>query len=487
MTDASTPMHDTLNLDQLAQDVQARRQASKGGVWIQRARALLLVVGAYVFFTSNELLPILLLAAAIGGPVIAIVLMYAPQFRRNIFELRRAHDMLRHLLPDLPRPDIHYPTLFPWQIATLIALLLVATTIWMYQQYVPEWQMIVTVLLVAAAGLLAWMSVALIRAYPTQDANGRAFLRGRVMDWTGAILLLLMLTSIFPAWLWQQLDPAGSNFMTLFFVYIVGIIAFTIVLVANQRLPVYWVFRGPLERGDYDGALRRVELLLRWCPQNIYFKSMRAILLLFAVRPDEAEQLTRDLLANPHTNSATLASTATNLGYALLRQNRYDDALPFLEAGVRIQPEFGSLYGGVASYYSRQKIEPQRALELRNRAVELTPRPKKLRGIESYMWVGLLSGLAVAAAQAGDDSRADAALNQAFKDCDRRFIPALATVHSDAGLIARLRGHEADAQSHFAHAAELDPNGHGGHVARGAARDGLKLEPQRHRGHRDLS
>jgi tetratricopeptide (TPR) repeat protein len=195
---------------------------------------------------------------------------------------------------------------------------------------------------------------------------------------------------------------------------------------------------------------------------------MRAILLLLAVRVEEAERATRDLLANPHTPWATLASSATNVGYALLGQKRYEGALTFLEAGVHIMPEYGSLYSGVASYYSRQKIEPQRAMKLRNRALELTARPKKLRGIDSYMWVGLLSGLAVAAARAGDDARANVALNQAFKDCDRRFLPALAVVHCDAGLIARLQGHEADAQSHLAHAIELDPLGYAGHVAREA-------------------
>lgn len=476
LTDGNTSMHDTLDLDQLAQEVQARQQASKGGVWMQRARAVLLVAAVYLFFTFNIFMPALIVAAVNIAPAIVLFLVYAPQFRRNIVELRRARELLHHLLPDLPRPAMHYPLLFPWQIATLIALLLAATTVFMYQKYVPEWEAILAVLLAAAAALVAWMSAALIRAYPTQDANGRAFLRGRVMDWTAAILLLLLLTNILPAWLWQQLDPAGISIMALFVLSLLGIIAFTAVLSANQRLPVYWVFQGPLERGDYDGALRRVDLLLRWRPQNVYFQSMRGILLLFAVRPDEAERVTRDLLANPHTHGPTLASSATNLGYALLGQKRYDEALPFLEAGVRIMPEYGSLYSGVANYYSRQKIETQRALALRNRAVELTPRPKKVRGIDSYMWVGLLSGLAVAAARAGDDARANAALNQAFKDCDRRFIPVLAVVHCDAGLIAQLQGHEADAQSHFAHAIELDPHGYAGHVARGAGGGTEKLK-----------
>jgi tetratricopeptide (TPR) repeat protein len=471
MAEGNIAVRDTLDLEQLAKEVQARRQASKGGVWMQRARAVLLVAGVYVFFTFNILTPALIVVAVNLAPVIVLFLVYAPQFRRNIGELRRARELLHHLLTDLPRPEMHYPTLFPWQIATLIALMLAATTVFMYQRYVPEWEAILAVLLAAAAALVAWMSLALIRAYPTQDANGRAFLRGRVIDWTAAVLLLLFLTNALPAWLWQQLDPAGINIMALFVLSLLGIIAFTAVLSANQRLPVYWVFHGPLERGDYDGALRRVDLLLRWRPQNIYFKSMRGILLLFAMRPDEAERVTRDLLANPHTNGATVATSATNLGYALLGQKQYGDALPFLEAGVRIMPEYGSLYSAVASYYSRQKIEPQRAMELRNRAVELTPRPKKVRGIESYMWVGMLSGLAVAAAQAGDDARANVALNQAFKDCDRRFIPVLAVVHCDAGLIARLQGHEADAQSHFAHAVELDPHGYAGHVAREALQE----------------
>jgi tetratricopeptide (TPR) repeat protein len=349
----------------------------------------------------------------------------------------------------------------------------------MYQRYVPYWEVIVTAVLAVAAALLAWMSVALIRVYPKQDANGRAFLRGRVMDWTAAILLLLLFISVFPAWAWQQLDPKGINIVALSIVSLLGIAAFAVVLWANQRLPIYWVFHGPLQRGDYEGALRRVDLLLRWRPQNIYFKSLRGILLLLAVRSGEAETMMRELLANPHTNGMSVATSATNLGYALLGQKRYDEALLFLEAGVRIQPEYGSLYSGVASYYSRQKIEAQRDLELRNRALELTARPKKLRGIDSYMWASLLSGLAVAAAQAGDDARANAALNQAFQDCDRRFLPAVAAVHCDAGLVAQAQGFAADAESHFAHAIELDPNGHAGHTARQALQAGTNAFSQR--------
>jgi tetratricopeptide (TPR) repeat protein len=437
-------------------------------MWMQRGRAVLLVAAIYVFFTFNIFTPALIVVAVNLAPVLMLFLVYAPQFRRNILELRRAHELLHHLLLDLPRPDRHYPTLFPWQIATLIALLLAATTVFMYQRFVPEWEAILAVILFAAAALAAWMSLPLIRAYPGQDANGRAYLRGRVLDWTAAVLLLLFLTNAFPAWLWQQLDPAGVNITALFVLSLLGIMALTVVFSANQRLPAYWVFRGPLERGDYDGALRRVDWLLRWRPQNIYFKGIRGILLLFAVRPGEAEQATRELLTNPNTHWTTLASSATNLGYALLGQKRYDEALPFLEAGVRIMPEYGSLYSGVANYYSRQRIEPQRALDLRTRGIELTTRPKKLRGIDSYMWAGMLSGLAVAAARAGDDARANVALNQAFKDCDRRFIPAVAVVHCDAGLVARLQGHEADAQSHLAHAIELDPHGYAGHVAREA-------------------
>jgi tetratricopeptide (TPR) repeat protein len=241
-----------------------------------------------------------------------------------------------------------------------------------------------------------------------------------------------------------------------------------LVLNTNMRLPQQWVSGAPLARGDYDGALRRVDFLLRWRPHNTLFQSMRAILLLFAARPEEAERITRGLLANPETMSANLGITATNLGYALLGQRRYDEALPLLEAGVHILPEYGTTYSGVAGYYLRQKIEFQRALELKNRAVELTPRPKKRKGIECYGWVTLLSGLAEAAALAGDDARADAALNQAFADCDRGFIPGLANLHTDAGLIARHRGNEADAYSHFAHAAELDPHGYAGQQARDA-------------------
>jgi tetratricopeptide (TPR) repeat protein len=328
-------MLDTLNLDQLAEEVQARQQASKGGVWMGRVRAVLLVAAVYVFFTFNVFTPALIVVAVNLAPVIVLFLVYAPQFRRNILELRRARELLHHLLPDLPRPAMNYPTLFPWQIATLIALLLAATTVFMYQRFVPEWEAILTGLLAAAAALLAWMSLALIRAYPKQDGQGRAFLRGRMMDWTAAILLLLLLTNVLPAWLWQQLDPVGINIMALFVLSLLGIIAYSAALSANQRLPVYWVFRGPLERGDYEGALRRVDWLLRWRPQNIYFKSMRGILLLFAVRVEEAERVTRDLLANPNAHWTTLASSATNLGYALLGQKRYDEALPFLEAGVR--------------------------------------------------------------------------------------------------------------------------------------------------------
>jgi tetratricopeptide (TPR) repeat protein len=315
------------------------------------------------------------------------------------------------------------------------------------------------------------MCLDFFRTYPRLDKNGRAYLRGRVMDWTLAIALLVFWMAIFPSALWQALDPFARDPLILLVAHILAFFGLLGTFNGNALLPARWTFGGPLIRGDYDGAIHRIDRLLRFRPQNILFKSWRGYVLLLAGRYDEAERLWRDLLLNSQTNGGTLGIAASNLGYALMGQERFDEALPYLEVGVRMTPELGSIYSGVATYYLRQNIEPERSLEFMSHAVALTPRPKKLKGLEAYLWSTLLSSQAVAAVRSGEQSLTDNSLNLAFADSDPRFLPGVAGLHYDAGRVAQARGDTAGAESHFTRAIELDPHGHVGKQASRARRE----------------
>jgi len=466
LTNTDAASHDHLDLDQLALP-QAKTQ--RGLRSFLRAAAF---VALFFIFLNTPLTatPLFVIGISIAVPVVLVWLGYIRPYRRSVLRLLSARDILHEALPDIPRPALTASRLFPFQIGAFLSLLVAAVSATLNQRwYIPyaDWTAVMAALL--AALLLLWMALGFLLDYGKLDRNGRAFIRGRIVDWTIAIGLFLLLVSILPAEVWRAADPLGRETISLVILYILGLLAFYGVLWANAMLPHQWAL-APLARADYDAALRRVDLLLRLRPQNIQFKSLRGFILLTGARAREAEAVLRDLLANPQTHFQTLSAAACNTGYALMAQERFDEALPFLEAAIRMQPEYGTLYSAVASYYVRQKLNPERALEFMGRAIELTPRPKG-RGLARYTWASLLGSQAVAAAMAGEDRIADESLNMAFADADKRFIPGVASLHYDAGRVAQMRGDLAGARSHFERAVALDPRGHGGWMAERALRE----------------
>ncbi len=141
------------------------------------------------------------------------------------------------------------------------------------------------------------------------------------------------------------------------------------------------------------------------------------------------------------------------------------------EGAMEISPRHVGAYNGLAQVYLFQGIEPQRVLELTERALENHQASFLKRRFERFQCGAIWSSRAWALALLGQHSKAAQALEQAFAGAERNFVPEFAGVHFRAGKTELLRGERAKAVEHWEQARQLDPHGHYGGLAAQALRD----------------
>lgn len=144
---------------------------------------------------------------------------------------------------------------------------------------------------------------------------------------------------------------------------VITIIVFIVLFVRTfyWRWEARWLYHGPLDRADYEGALKRVNTGLRFFPRHIRFLSASGFIRFLA--GDEYEPYYRNLLTKrltPYYFSIFLST----VGRAWLSQKRYDDAFILLETAIRISPDDPGLYSSLADYYSEKETDLERAMEL---------------------------------------------------------------------------------------------------------------------------
>ena len=218
-------------------------------------------------------------------------------------------------------------------------------------------------------------------------------------------------------------------------------------------------------RGDYQTALREAEGLKKGSSKTLEYCFFRGSMLYELGKLPEAEATIRKAI--PMTKDPrSLALTWEKLGYILMEQGRYADAIPCFETCVRIWSDRGCGHRAIAEAELRQGAiqealsRARHAVEIDRKAQALTPQIHNLNLGES---------LATLAWAVAEDSRDPAAVEQllaeAFPLCGEDAKPLLAQLHYHAGRAHAALGLTDKSAYHFRQAAALDPQGNFGRLA----------------------
>jgi tetratricopeptide (TPR) repeat protein len=159
----------------------------------------------------------------------------------------------------------------------------------------------------------------------------------------------------------------------------------------------------------------------------------------------------------------------------LTEQNRYEEAIGNLEKAISLYPKASGAYNYLAEVYLRQGIQPERALELTEQALQRKRESRQERWTNRYRLSEMWANHAWAQALLGRQAEATESLARAFREADRGFKLAMAGLHYRAGQVMILQGNRMTAVEHLSRACQLDPQGNYGRLAAGVLREmGLK-------------
>jgi tetratricopeptide (TPR) repeat protein len=226
---------------------------------------------------------------------------------------------------------------------------------------------------------------------------------------------------------------------------------------------VFWFAYNKLLQWTYAGGLTRTEQVLKFLSGNFYLLMNKGIILMNVGQLDEAIQIFQALLGRKNRrNIYFIGILLNNLGCCLLLMKRYAEALPLLEASIRIAPSLTHTYDTLAGWYLEQKTDPERALELTEIALELN-NPKDIASVAVQQ---ATSGRALF--MTGRNTRAEAMLEQAMSVIPQLPTVVNAEINRQVGYARLAQGNRAAAVEHFHKAVELDSNGLYGKMAREA-------------------
>jgi len=239
----------------------------------------------------------------------------------------------------------------------------------------------------------------------------------------------------------------------------------TLALLAGIILVDHWI-RAPIRHTDYARAIQRA----RWAQQlsSNTFSERLGVILFWAGEYDETEDTLKQAVTEGITrNTIQGSSELNNIACGLIGAGKLDEAQELLEGALRINNRQGAIFDTLAEVHLRRGDNPERALELIERALALgTPlmahlvasdTPSVVQG--NYAW---------ALAAVGRYAEADQALEATFALARRGYPREMAGAHYRAGQVKRLQGDREQAQVHFAAGARLDPDGHYGRSIRQA-------------------
>lgn len=232
------------------------------------------------------------------------------------------------------------------------------------------------------------------------------------------------------------------------------------IALANARMAGLRWINHRLSCCDYDGALARADLLIRWFPSTPVLHFMRGTVLFFAGRLPEAEEALRTSVAKALVRAGVIMAVAlNNLGCVLLHRGRFREATAALEAVSKTYPQFFGVHSSLAEVLLAQGLQPQRALLLTDNALKLKQGNPRTQKIDRHSTANMWADRALALAMLGKMDDAASSLAAAEEAADPRFMPGLAGTAWRCGLaLVRMEKPSAAAEQ-FRKAAELDPHG----------------------------
>ncbi|HSB18175.1 MAG TPA: tetratricopeptide repeat protein [Bryobacteraceae bacterium] len=240
-------------------------------------------------------------------------------------------------------------------------------------------------------------------------------------------------------------------------------------------------FRGVLKaqlaayrRGDYQGQLKIIEGFRTNRSEPEHYLFFRGTACYELGRLEEAEQLLRRSLSMAN-DPARRTVCRDQLGLVLMEQARYDEAAACFRVCIEESPKRGGGHRGMAETLLRQGGENVPALDAARLAVEADRAEKVLGGKlgrEAHV-LNLSESLAVFAwaltKNSVDPAEVEGALTEAFALCGETTKPIRARLHYCASQAFSALGNTAESTRHIQFAAEIDPLGNYGRLARAAA------------------
>jgi tetratricopeptide (TPR) repeat protein len=209
----------------------------------------------------------------------------------------------------------------------------------------------------------------------------------------------------------------------------------------------------------YRGGAVRVDRLLRLFPGNYYLLSYKADFLVLAGQLNSANDILRRLLSEGnYPNAWSLSLLLNNLAGRLMLLENYGETLPMLEAAIRISPGFHYAYDTLASWYLEQNLDPERAVELSDMAIEYGGGSRPVQQATN----------ARALALTGRFTRAEIMLEKVLKAIEHASSLDAAEINRQIGYTYVALGDQEAARKHFENAVTLDTNGIFGNLARRA-------------------
>ena len=303
------------------------------------------------------------------------------------------------------------------------------------------------------------------------EATGISCPNRRMVRWT--VLLSLFSLACFLAGLILNIERIRHrNAQSMVGWLLIATCVLIAILMANLRTRAcVWIYHKLLV-GDYDGALYRADLLLRWLPETPIFHFMRGTALHYAGRLQEAEESFRDTIEKGEIRAGAILPVAlTSLGHVLLHLGRFARATAAFDASNKIAPRYAGALNGLAESLLRQGQQPQRALLLVDNALKYQQDTPRNRSLNRHNFANMWAHRAQALAMLGRRDEAASAIETAIHVGDPGFLPGLAATCWRCGMAFRLMNQEAAAAEQFRKATELDPHGLHGELAASALRE----------------
>jgi tetratricopeptide (TPR) repeat protein len=217
-----------------------------------------------------------------------------------------------------------------------------------------------------------------------------------------------------------------------------------------------------MKRCRYGKALKMLDGPLSWPSASLY-KSLRADTLFFSGRAQEAETILRELV-EPRRNAADRVIGLENLGRVLLAQSRYQEARQSFEAAARLTPTRSVAFSGLAEWRLLQGTGPGLALQDAERALQSYRNSLIERTAREHL-AAIRGNQAWALALLGHAAESQQAIEAGAREMDPKHMPEVAGFYWRAGM-AMLALENATAAAFFRRAAELDPQGYYGGLAK---------------------